>query len=244
MKKSLLLASGLGLLLVIAACSKASDGAAAATPSLPVAVIAAEAAVAAGAADATAFSFDPSSSTIGYTGKKITGSHSGRFGAFTGEVRVGKDPASSGVTLAIDMGSITSDNEKLTGHLKSAEFFDVATFPQATFASTSITADGTGGATHTVRGNLTLHGVTKNVAFPATLQTSAERVNLKASFSLDRKAFQINYPGRADDLISDLVDLSLDITATPKPAAAAAAEATPPAAAAAGSTPPPAAASH
>ena len=227
--------AGLGLLVALTACTKGTDGAAASA--LPVAVIAAEAPVAAAAPDAAVLTFDQSSSKIGFTGKKVTGAHTGGFGAFTGEVRLGKDAASSSVTLTIDMGSVTSDDAKLTGHLKSADFFDAATFPQATFSSTSITPGGAGGATHTVTGNLALHGVTKSVAFPATLQTSADRVTLKASFALDRKAFGINYPGRANDLINDHVDLAFDVTATPKPAPAAAAA--PPAD---GAQPPPAAA--
>ena len=210
---------GLGFAVVLSACDKRAEGAAGAMPALPVAAIAAEAPVVAAAADAAVFAFDQSSSTIGFTGKKVTGAHTGGFGAFSGEVWLGKDAASSSVTLSIDMASVTSDSEKLTGHLKSADFFDVATFPQATFSSTSVTPGGEGGATHTVKGNLALHGVTKSVAFPATLQTSPDRVSLKSSFALDRKAFQINYPGRANDLISDHVELSLDVTATPKPVA-------------------------
>jgi polyisoprenoid-binding protein YceI len=204
----------------LGACSTGQEGAAAAKPGLPVAAIAAEAPVAAAPPDAAVLGFDQTSSKIGFTGKKVTGAHTGGFGTFSGEVRLGKDPAHSSVTLSIDMASTTSDNEKLTGHLKSPDFFDAATFPQATFTSTSITAGGEGGATHTVKGNLSLRGVTKNVAFPATLTLSPDRVTLKASFALDRKAFNINYPGKANDLIKDHVDLFLDVVATPKAAAA------------------------
>jgi polyisoprenoid-binding protein YceI len=222
------------------ACSKAEQ--APEQPGLPVAVVAAEAPAAAAAADAVVLGFDQSSSKIGFTGKKVTGAHTGSFGTFSGEVRLGKDPAQSSVTLTIDMASVASDNEKLTGHLKSADFFDAATFPQATFTSTSITAGGEGGATHTIKGNLALHGVTKNVAFPATLTTSPDKVTLKAAFAFDRKAFNINYPGKADDLIKDHVDLFLDVSAAPKAAAATppAPEGTPPAAPADGAATPPA----
>jgi polyisoprenoid-binding protein YceI len=247
MKRLSALALALALVVAAAACSKAEQ--APEQPGLPVAAIAAEAPAAAAAADAVVLGFDQSSSKIGFTGKKVTGAHTGSFGTFSGEVRLGKDPAGSSVTLTIDMASVASDNEKLTGHLKSADFFDAATFPQATFTSTSITAGGEGGATHTVKGNLALHGVTKNVAFPATLTTSPEKVTLKASFALDRKAFNINYPGKADDLIKDHVDLFLDVSATPKAAAATppapegtppAPEGTPPAAPADGAATPPA----
>jgi polyisoprenoid-binding protein YceI len=244
MKRLSALALVSGLLLAAAGCSKGADVAAPEQPGLPVAVMAAEAPVAAAAADAAVFGFDQASSKIGFTGKKVTGSHTGGFNTFSGEVRLGKEPAQSSVTLTIDMGSLTSDNEKLTGHLKSPEFFDAGTFPQATFTSTSIVAGGEGGATHTVKGNLSLHGVTKNVAFPATLATSPEKVTLKASFAFDRKAFNINYPGKADDLIKDHVDLFLDVVAMPKaaatPPAAPEGGATPPATPEGGATPPPA----
>jgi len=238
---ALALAPGLvAAAVALGGCSKAEQ--APEQPGLPVAVVAAEAPAATAAADAVVLGFDQTSSKIGFTGKKVTGAHTGSFGTFSGEVRLGKDPAQSSVTLTIDMASVASDNEKLTGHLKSPDFFDAGAFPQATFTSTSITAGGEGGATHTVKGNLALHGVTKNVAFPATLSTSPEKVTLKASFALDRKAFNINYPGKADDLIKDHVDLFLDVSATPKaPATPPAPEGTPLAAPADGATPPPAA---
>ena len=200
-----------------AACSKAGE---ADKPSLPVAVLSAEAAASAVAADAALMGFDQTSSKVGFIGKNVTGSHTGGFNTFSGEIRLGKSEAESAVNLTIDMGSITSDNEKLTGHLKSADFFDADQWKTATFVSTGITAAGEGGATHTIKGNLSLHGVTKGVAFPATLTSSPEKVTLKAAFALDRKAFNVNYPGKADDLIKDHVDLFLDVVATPKAAAA------------------------
>lgn len=207
----------LALSLVVAAAACKSGEAE--KPSLPVAVLSAEAPPSAVAADAALMGFDQASSKIGFTGKKVTGSHTGGFGTFSGDIRLGKSETESAVNLTIDMGSITSDNEKLTGHLKSADFFDADQWKTATFVSTAITAGGEGGATHTIKGNLSLHGVTKGVAFPATLTSSPEKVTLKAAFALDRKAFNVNYPGKADDLIKDHVDLFLDVVATPKAAA-------------------------
>ena len=71
------------------------------------------------------------------------------------------------------MDSIWTDTEKLTGHLKSADFFDVAKFPKSTFESTEIKAGSSDAkakdATHTVTGNLTLHGVTRSIQFPAKI---------------------------------------------------------------------------
>ena len=113
------------------------------------------------------------------------------------------------------MKSTWADNDKLAGHLKSPDFFDVEKFPVTMFTTTSIEPDG---AMHKVTGNLNLHGVTKSISFPATIQIAAETVTVKAEFAINRKDFNINYPGKSDDLIRDNVVLKLDIKATPGPA--------------------------
>ncbi len=78
-----------------------------------------------------------------------------------------KAPAKSSVEVTIDTTSIATDNDVLDGHLKGADWFDVAQFPTATFKSTSVTpgADGTA----TVVGDLTLHGVTRPVTLEVKL---------------------------------------------------------------------------
>ena len=108
-------------------------------------------------------------STIGWTGSKVTGDHEGDFKKFDGKMMVNSAGELQKVTFTVDTTSVTSDNEKLTGHLKSPDFFDVAKFPTASFESTNIVAgseekmeDGTP-YTHTISGNLNLHGVTKEI---------------------------------------------------------------------------------
>jgi polyisoprenoid-binding protein YceI len=185
------------LLVAVAACSGPD---APTTPATPRAVIGAEQPAAAVVADAKPFVFDQGSSRVGFVGAKVTGHHGGTFPTFNGQVLMGPSEEASAVTVTIDMASVTSDNEKLTGHLRSADFFDAATFKTTTFTSTSVKKGGEGGATHTVSGNLALHGVTKNITFPATITTTPELVTVKAAFAFDRKAFNITYPGKADDL--------------------------------------------
>jgi polyisoprenoid-binding protein YceI len=102
------------------------------------------------------------------------------------------------------------------GHLKSPDFFDVAQFPTATFTSTAIKAGAEGGATHTVTGTLDLHGVKKSITFPATIAVGADTVSVKSEFAINRKDFNIVYPGKPDDLIKDEVLLKLDIAAKPQ----------------------------
>ncbi len=164
-------------------------------------------------AEGTTYTFDDRT-TVEFTGSKITGSHEGGFKEVSGSVIVPEgDLAQAQINVTINMNSLWSDNEKLTGHLKTADFFDVATFPEATFISTSLTESSTG---YLVNGNLTLHGVTKGITFPATLSISegAQPVlQSSAEFSIIRTDFGINYKGKADDLIRPEVVLRFNLEA-------------------------------
>jgi polyisoprenoid-binding protein YceI len=146
-------------------------------------------------------------SKIGFVGSKVTGSHDGGFKKFAGKV-TGADGKVTGTEIKIDMNSTWSDNERLTGHLKNADFFDVAKYPFSTFILTGITGTN-------VTGNLDLHGVTKSISFPADIKIADDAVTVKAEFAINRKDFNINYPGKTDDLIRDNVVLKLDLKATP-----------------------------
>jgi polyisoprenoid-binding protein YceI len=160
---------------------------------------------------------DATASTIGFIGSKVTGSHEGGFKSFRGTMAV--DPEGKTVrqvSAEIDMDSTWSDNERLTGHLKNQDFFDVPKYPKSSFVSTAI-EPGAGlpaGATHTVVGDLTLHGVTREIRFPAKLAVAGpDASSLDSEFSIKRKDFGIEYPGKSDDLIRDEVVLKLAIKA-------------------------------
>src|SRR5687767_14747281 len=112
------------------------------------------------------YSITPENSKIEFVGAKVTGQHNGSFKKFSGAIDWAGQPEKSRVSITIDADSIETDTADLTKHLKTADFFDVAKFPQATFQSTEIKPGGAAGATHSVTGNLTLHGVTKAITFP------------------------------------------------------------------------------
>jgi len=160
------------------------------------------------------YAFSDAGSQITWVGAKITGKHEGSFGKFSGQVvLVGGDVTKSSVKADIMTSSITTDQEKLVGHLKSPDFFDVERFPKASFQSTKIETGGERGATHTVTGNLELHGVTKSIRFPATISV-ADSVTVKSEFGINRKDFGLVYPGKPDDLIKDEVLIRLNLVAT------------------------------
>ena len=156
----------------------------------------------------------PENSKIEFVGSKVTGSHNGSFQKFSGEVHYTGDVTTSHVTITMETDSLTTDTPDLTKHLKTADFFDVAKYPQAKFESTAIKTGGDKGASHTITGNLTLHGATKSVTFPATIAVAADAITVDSTFAINRKDFGINYAGAADNLIRDDVVMTLKIKAT------------------------------
>lgn len=165
-------------------------------------------------AGAVEYAFSSTDSKLDFTGAKITGKHEGTIGSFRGTIRlVDGEPTKSTVSVEIEMASLQADAEKLTNHLKSPDFFDVTRYPTAGFVSTTVTPGGEGSATHTVIGNLELHGVTKSITFPAAIQVHADAVDVEAEFAINRKDFDVVYPGMPDDLIKDEILIRLKIQA-------------------------------
>ena len=165
-------------------------------------------------AGAVSYAFSNDGSTLEFVGAKVSAKHDGSFKAFRGTIGlVAADPTKSNVNAEIDIASLSVEPAKLAGHLKSADFFDAEKFPKGKFASTAIKAGGENGATHTVTGNLELHGVTKGITFPAKIKVEAAQVSVNAEFAINRKDFSIVYPGMPDDLIKDEVLIKLSLHA-------------------------------
>jgi polyisoprenoid-binding protein YceI len=152
-------------------------------------------------------------STIGFVGSKVTGSHEGGFRSFEGRILVvDGDPLRSSVDVTIDVSSMWSDNDRLTEHLMSPDFFDAKTYPTAVFTSTQVRQEGEG---HRLVGNLSLHGITKSISVPANIAVEDDRVTASAEFAIKRFDFDIRYPGKPDDLIRDDVLITLSLVADP-----------------------------
>jgi polyisoprenoid-binding protein YceI len=164
------------------------------------------------------------SGSIHAIGSKITGSHELNFKDWKGTVALNNGKI-EGCKLEFEVrvesleevvNQRTEWVDKLEGHLKSEDFFDVEKFPTATFVSTKISPGGDpslAGSTHTVTGNLTLRGVAKGVSFGAAIVVTGKQVSAKAVFKVSRKDFGIIYTGRADDMIRDDVALIIDLRA-------------------------------
>lgn len=113
----------------------------------------------------------------------------GVFKAFSGAVKIA-DGKLLGVSLEIETGSLDTEIEKLNGHLKSADFFDVREHPQASFVSTAIEPAEEGQVT--ITGELTMLKTTKSISFPATVNTDGP-FELTAEFTIDRTDFGMTF---------------------------------------------------
>lgn len=183
--------------------------------------------------DGDTYSID-STTSVTWTGAKPTGTHTGTFKVTEGSLVV-KNNSLSGGGFTIDVNSLNNidlagDAEskgKLEGHLKSADFFDVAKFPTAKFEITSVepfVADSsvktlTAGATHIIKGNLTLKDSTKNISFPANVAITANGATASADFNIDRTQWGMNYKGPnnpQDWVINKEVNIKLALAATKK----------------------------
>jgi len=162
----------------------------------------------------TRYVFTPES-TVNFIGSKVTGSHEGGFKTVSGHFTV-KDGILVGNdhSVVIDMESLWSDDDKLTTHLKNKDFFEVETYPEATFVATSLVQSTDN--EYEVSGNFTLHGVTKNITFPATAVEEGGSVKIDSTFNINRKDFGITYSGMSDNAIRDEVVISLVLEAQPE----------------------------
>ncbi|SFR78926.1 YceI family protein [Sphingomonas jatrophae] len=141
-------------------------------------------------------------------------SYWGIFGGATGTLVL--DPAkpnAASVEITVPMDGIATTSDKLTGHLKTPDFFDAAKFPTATFKSTRVTVSGT---TAKIAGNLTLKGVTRPVVLDAKftgagngmMPPKALNVGFEATTSIKRSDFGVSY---GVGLVSDVVPLKITV---------------------------------
>lgn len=171
---------------------------------------------------------DTTTSTINWTGRKVTGEHKGTIKISKGEVNLDGEKIVGG-KFDIDMKTIVDVdltdpewNTKLITHLKSADFFDIEKFPASKFEITSVAPfkdEKKPGLNFTVNGNLTMKDVTKGISFPGKINVSNGVVTAEAEFDVDRTDWGIKYgsgkffDNLGDKMINDTFTLSFKINA-------------------------------
>jgi polyisoprenoid-binding protein YceI len=137
----------------------------------------------------TNWNLDASHSKLGFAVTHMMVSETeGKFKIYEGKVssKSDLDFTDAKIDFSIDAASINTDDEKRDGHLKSADFFDVAQFPKIIFKSTSMKPGKIKG-TYTLVGDLTMHGVTKSVSLTAI---GASKI-VKDPYGMERYAFKV-----------------------------------------------------
>jgi polyisoprenoid-binding protein YceI len=147
---------------------------------------------------------------IKFVGSKAQGKHDGGFKTFTGTLELNEKGAPKSLNLEIETASIFTDTGKLTNHLKTKDFFDVAKFPKAMFASTKIepAAKDAKDATHQVTGKLTLHGETKEISFPISVKSGNDGLSGTSKFEIDRQDFGMTY---GKGIVHDKVSITVTV---------------------------------
>jgi polyisoprenoid-binding protein YceI len=161
---------------------------------------------------------DTAASKLSYTGKKVTGQHSGEVKIAKGSLSFDKG-ALKGGEIEVDMTTISNTDitdaeylKKFIGHITSEDFFDTAKFKTASLKVKSV-KKGKAADTYSVTADLTIKGKTAPVTFDAT----ATKEKAAAKLTFDRTKYDVKYnsgkffQGLGDKLIYDDVELEVNL---------------------------------
>ncbi|HEV2376893.1 MAG TPA: YceI family protein [Streptosporangiaceae bacterium] len=161
---------------------------------------------------------DPVHSEVGFAARHMMVSKvRGKFAKFSGQVVTGESPLDSSVTAEIDLSSIDTGNDQRDAHIRSADFFEVETYPTMTYRSTGVRRHG---EDYVLDGELTLKGVTRQV--PLALEINGfgpdayggTRGGFTATGEINRRDFNVNFNGLLETggaVVSDKITIHLEI---------------------------------
>jgi polyisoprenoid-binding protein YceI len=153
---------------------------------------------------AETYKFDPARSKIAFQLRHLLGTARGEFHKFTGTIDFDREhPERSTVTAAIQVASIDTKIAKRDQHLRSADFFDTAKFPEITFRSRAVKR--TGADSGDITGDLTMHGITRPItlhvklASPITGDSLPARTRWQVTTDpIHRKDFNLVFSGSTE----------------------------------------------
>ncbi len=180
---------------------------------------------------ASTWNIDTSHSTIQFTARHmVVAKVRGRFTKWGGQIVYDPDqPAASSVQVTIEPGSLDTAEAQRDTHLRSADFFDVEKFPQASFKSSKV--QDLGGGKLRIAGDLTIRGVSKPVTLEAIYEGTGkdpwggERIGFSATTSIDRREWGLQWNKALETggvLVSDKIELTLEVEAVKQSAVKAA----------------------
>lgn len=172
---------------------------------------------------------DTLASEIHWIGSKPGGNHNGTLGIKSGTLTINDNKLVAG-TFVLDMNKIidkdltdAASNAQLVGHLKSADFFDVAQYPEGKFEITKVEELTNDSVSHRISGNLTLKNTDKNITFDAKITKEGDTYKaVSVPFTIDRTQWGVNYGSKnifkdlKDAVINDNIELQITIIAKNK----------------------------
>lgn len=166
------------------------------------------------------WAIDPVHTDVSFTVRHMMVSKvRGKFHGVTGTIVLAQNPLESTVEADVDLATIDTGNEQRDDHIRSADFFEVATYPKLSFRSTGVEAKGDD---FVVTGDLTLHGVTKPVTLALEVNGFTKdpyggtRAGFTATTQLNRKDFGITIDMPMDGggaVVGDKIQVILEIEA-------------------------------
>ena len=169
---------------------------------------------------AATWNIDPVHSEVGFSVRHMMVSKvRGRFATFSGQIVTGEDPLQSSVTAEIDLSSINTGQEQRDQHIRSADFFEVETYPTMTYKSTGVRVED---GEYILDGELTLKGVTRNVPLRLELQGfgpdayGGYRAGFTATGEINRNDFNVSFNAPLANggvVVGEKVQLQLEIEA-------------------------------
>jgi len=136
-------------------------------------------------------------------------STSGTFTGLKGTVSFSPDDlANSKITAEVDVNTIETGNKTKNGHVKNEDWLNAAKFPVIKFTSTSFQKEADG---YSVKGNLELHGVTKEINVPFKYIEAGNKGTFSGSFKINRSDYGVKGSGMKASFVGEEVEITFDI---------------------------------
>lgn len=144
-----------------------------------------------------------------YSIKFDTRSTNGTFSSMKGTVSFSpEDLANSKITAEVDANSIDTGNKTKNGHVKGEDWLNTAKFPTIKFTSTSFQKETEG---YSVKGNLELHGVTKEVTIPFKYVEAGNKGTFSGSFKINRSDYGVKGAGMKASFVGEEVEIMFEV---------------------------------
>jgi polyisoprenoid-binding protein YceI len=169
------------------------------------------------------YTIDASHSNVDFIARHLVASKvRGSFTDYSGQITIGDSIENSSVEATVQAASITTHNEMRDGHLKSADFLELETYPTLSLTSTKITSKG--GDDYELVADLTIKDVTKSVTFDLEylgtspgMQPGVTAVAFEAKAEIDRRDFNVSFNAALDNgglVVSNKIVIEFTIEAS------------------------------